>query len=138
MFSGATHYSLLITHPPSRTTMSGKISFHKLADHPNELSWAENGIAVAELKGKKICLGRFKDEIFAFAYKCPHAGGIMADGYIDALGNVVCPLHRYKFSIQNGRNVSGEGYYLKHWPVEIREEGVFVGMEEGGFWNIFH
>jgi nitrite reductase/ring-hydroxylating ferredoxin subunit len=100
------------------------ISFHKLADHPNELSWAENGIAVAELKGKKICLGRFKDEIFAFAYKCPHAGGIMADGY--------------KFSLQNGRNTSGEGYYLKHWPVEIREEGVFVGLEESGFWNIFH
>ena len=101
--------------------MSKKLSFHQIADHPNELSWAENGIAVAELKGKKICLGRFKDEIFAFAYKCPHAGGIMADGYIDALGNVVCPLHRYKFSLQNGRNVSGEGYDLKHWPVEMRE-----------------
>ena len=120
------------------TCMNGKkLTYHQLADHPNELNWAENGIAVAELKGKKICLGRFKDGIFAFAYKCPHAGGILADGYIDALGNVVCPLHRYKFSLQNGRNVSGEGYYLKHWPVEIREEGVFVGMEEGGFWNIF-
>ncbi len=40
--------------------------------------------------------------------------------------------------MQNGRNVSGEGYYLKHWPVEAREDGIYVGMEsEAGFWNIF-
>ena len=62
----------------------------------------------------------------------------MAEGYIDALGNVVCPLHRYKYDMKNGRNVSGEGYFLAHWPVELREEGVFVAMEEkGGFWKIF-
>jgi len=32
----------------------------------------------------------------------------------------------------NGRNTSGEGYYLKHWKVETREDGVFVEMEEPG------
>lgn len=115
-----------------------QLKWHKVADHENELNWAGNNIAVAELEGKKICLGRYRETLFAFAWKCPHAGGILADGYIDALGNVVCPLHRYKFSMQNGRNTSGEGYYLKHWPVEVRETGVFVGVEESGsFWNFF-
>jgi nitrite reductase/ring-hydroxylating ferredoxin subunit len=113
-------------------------TWYKVADYINELGFADNNIAIADLKGKKICIARWKEELFAFAYKCPHAGGILADGYIDALGQVVCPLHRYKFNMQNGRNVSGEGYYLKHWPVEVREEGVFVGMEEaGGLWGIF-
>ena len=98
----------------------------KIAEHINELHFNSNNIAVAELNGKKICVARHAENLFAFAYKCPHAGGIMADGYLDALGNVVCPLHRYKFSVQNGRNVSGEGYHLKHWPIEISEEGVFV------------
>ena len=107
-----------------------KYTWHKVADHLNELDFAANHIAVTEVKGKKICVAKFNDAAFAFAFKCPHAGGFLADGYIDALGNVVCPLHRYKYSLQNGRNVSGEGYYLKHWPVEIREEGVFIGMEE--------
>ena len=107
------------------------MSLHKLAGHINELDWGDNDIAVAQLKGKKICLARYKDRVFAFAYKCPHAGGILAGGYIDAVGHVVCPLHRYKFDMSNGRNVTGEGYYLKHWPVEIREEGVFVEMEDG-------
>ena len=108
--------------------------FHKVADHLNELDFAENNIAVTEVNGKKICIGRHNDKAFAFAYKCPHAGGILADGYIDALGNVVCPLHRYKYDMKNGRNVSGEGYYLTNWPVEIREDGVYVGMQKKGWW----
>lgn len=115
-----------------------KYNWQKIADHINELSFGENNIAVAELNGKKICIAKFKETFFAFAFKCPHAGGILADGYIDALGNIVCPLHRYKYDMKNGRNVSGEGYYLKHWPVEQKDNGLFVGIEEtGGFWNIF-
>ena len=92
--------------------MERKYTWHKIADHINELDFAANNIAVLELNGKKICVGKHQEAAFAFAYKCPHAGGILADGYIDALGNVVCPLHRYKYNMENGRNVSGEGYYL--------------------------
>ena len=84
-------------------------------------------IAVA---GKTICIALHKDTLHACTQKCPHAGGIIADGYLDALGNVVCPMHRYKFSLQNGRNISGEGYFLKTFPIEIRKEGIFVGFEE--------
>ena len=107
-----------------------KYTWHKVADFINEIDFAGNNIAVIEINGKKICLGKFNETVFAFAYKCPHAGGLLADGFIDSLGNVVCPLHRYKYDMKNGRNVTGEGYYLKHWPVDMRENGVFVGMEE--------
>ena len=109
-----------------------KYTFHQIADYPTSLSFNQQGIAVVEIKGKKICIARYKEEWFAFAYKCPHAGGILADGFIDALGNVVCPLHRYKYDMNNGRNVSGEGYYLSNWPVDLRDDGVYVGMEKGG------
>jgi len=101
--------------------------FYKIADHINELNFSDNNIAVAEMNGKRICVARFNQQVFAFAFKCPHAGGILADGYIDALGNIVCPVHRYKYDMKNGRNVSGEGYYLRHWSVEVREDGVYVG-----------
>ena len=109
-----------------------KYNWHKIADHINELNFATNHIAVVEISGKKICITKFKEEVFAIAYKCPHAGGFLANGHIDALGNIVCPLHRYKYDLKNGRNVSGEGYYLKNWPVEIRFNGVFVGIEGHG------
>ena len=112
--------------------MAKQYTWHKIADHVSELDFADNNIAVADANGKKICIGRYKDAVFAFAYKCPHAGGILAEGFIDALGNVVCPLHRYKYDMNNGRNVSGEGYYLSNWPVDLRDDGVYVGMEKGG------
>lgn len=103
-------------------------TWHKISESIEELSFAPNNIAVAHFDDRKICVARHNDSYFAFAYGCPHAGGILADGFIDALGNVVCPIHRYKFNIQNGRNTSGEGYYLKHWKVELREDGVWIGM----------
>ena len=112
-----------------------KINWHKVAESEQEIFFASNGIAVVTVDNKQICLAKYQDHLYAFAFKCPHAGGIMADGFIDALGNVVCPIHRYRFSIKNGRNTSGEGYYLKTWQVEQRSEGIFVGIPENGFFN---
>jgi 3-phenylpropionate/trans-cinnamate dioxygenase ferredoxin subunit len=113
-----------------------KIHWHKIAAFETELPFSANNIAVIEVKGKMMCVGKHHDQLFAFAAKCPHAGGSLCDGRIDGTGNVVCPLHGYKFSMANGRNVSGEGYYLKHWPVEIRDAGIFVGIEESGLFAV--
>jgi nitrite reductase/ring-hydroxylating ferredoxin subunit len=91
-------------------------------------------LAVVQANDKTICIARHGGQLFACTQKCPHAGGFMADGYIDALGHIVCPTHRYKFNLHNGRNVSGEGYYLKTFPIEIRENGIFAGFpENNGF-----
>lgn len=115
---------------------SDKVHWIKIADSIEEIAFAANNMAEADADGKRICIAKHKEELFAFAYKCPHAGGYLADGYIDALGNVVCPIHRYKFCMKNGRNVSGEGYYLKHWPVEVRNDGVFVGLEKNKLFGL--
>ncbi|MFM2359134.1 MAG: hypothetical protein RLY16_1127 [Bacteroidota bacterium] len=110
--------------------MNSTLHWHKIAEHPNELAWQANGMVQCEVAGKKICISKTKEGLSGCSAGCPHAGGRMADGFIDAMGNIVCPLHRYRFSLKNGRNVSGEGYYLRPYPVEVREEGVFVGIEE--------
>ncbi len=107
--------------------------WEKFAENIADLSFSQSGLVEVEVNGKKICVGLYKDSLYACAAKCPHAGGIMAEGYIDAIGNIVCPVHRYKYSMENGRNTSGEGYYLKRYPVEIRPDGVFIGFST----NIF-
>lgn len=112
-----------------------KYTWHKIAESEADIHFTENGIGVAEINGKSICITKFEEGWFAFTAKCPHAGGLLADGYIDAIGNVVCPLHRYKFNIKNGRNSSGEGYALKTYPAQCNSDGIFVGLEEGGFLN---
>ena len=112
-----------------------KYSWHKISDSLEEISFSPNGLAQVEVAGKLICVSKNADELAACTAKCPHAGGALADGYIDPLGNIVCPLHRYKFSLKNGRNVSGEGYFLKIFPLEIRADGVFIGFEQNNFFN---
>ncbi len=111
------------------------IKWFKVADSKKEISWQQNNLTTAEAGGKKITLVKFGNDVFACAYTCPHAGGVLAEGFIDATGNIVCPLHRYKFNLSNGRNVSGEGYYLKVFAVEERDAGIFIGIEESNWFD---
>ena len=112
-----------------------KIKWFKVADSIAELDFKPNNMCVLEADGKKVTIAQFNQSLFAFAYKCPHASGIMAEGYINAVGNIVCPVHRYAFSLQNGRNTTGEGYYLKTYLAEERADGVYVGMEKTGIFQ---
>ena len=111
------------------------VQWFKIADSANLLDWQANNMCVVEVNNKTVSLGKHEDKVFAFAHKCPHAGGILTNGFLDVTGNVVCPLHRYKFNVQNGRNTSGEGYYLKTYLVEERNDGVYIGFEEKSFFS---
>ena len=103
--------------------------WHKIAESRVELFFEmQNNLVEIEVGGKKICVVEHQEQLFGCAASCPHAGAKMAEGYTDALGNIVCPLHRYKFNIKNGRNTSGEGYFLKTFLIEEREDGIYVGI----------
>ena len=108
-----------------------KYKWHRIADELSAIDFSGDGMAGIEVENKKLCLVLFREELYACNTRCPHAGGILTGGYIDASGNIVCPVHRYKFNLKNGRNSSGEGYHLKTYPVEKRADGIFVGIERG-------
>jgi 3-phenylpropionate/trans-cinnamate dioxygenase ferredoxin subunit len=101
----------------------------------NEASWhsaipvdslPEGRITEVQVGEKLICLLKKANAIFAFAATCPHAGGRLCEGWLDPQGRVVCALHKYRFNPANGHNTSGEGYKLKTYPVELRENSIFV------------
>jgi nitrite reductase/ring-hydroxylating ferredoxin subunit len=115
--------------------MKQEITWYKIADSLTDLPINTNGLCEVEVNGKTICIAIANENVKACASKCPHAGGNMSSGYVDALGNIVCPLHRYKFSLANGRNTSGEGYFLKTYPIEERENGIFVGLATNSMFN---
>lgn len=113
-----------------------KLKWIKIAENIADLPFNNEGLVEMEVNGKNLCISVFREEIRVCAAKCPHASGKMAQGYIDSLGNVVCPLHRYRFDPKTGKNTSGEGYYIKSYKVEMRPEGIFIGFEENNlkFW----
>jgi nitrite reductase/ring-hydroxylating ferredoxin subunit len=108
--------------------------WYKIAESLAEINFNDAGLATILVNNKTLCIALHQNKLFACTHKCPHASGNMNDGYIDAVGNIVCPIHRYKFSLHNGRNTSGEGYFLKTYAIEIRNEGIFVGFSQN---NLF-
>jgi len=114
---------------------SKKYSWYKIAATIDELPFGGNNLLQMVVGGKAVCISKTGAGIRACAAKCPHAGGIIAEGFLDKSGHIVCPVHRYVFNLDNGREVTGEGYYLKIYPVEQRENGIFVGIEEGGLFS---
>jgi nitrite reductase/ring-hydroxylating ferredoxin subunit len=117
--------------------MEKKMTWHKVADMEAALPWQDNDMCVVQAGDKKVTIARHNNELCSFAYKCPHASGILADGHINAAGLVTCPLHRYRFDIKNGRNPSGEGYYLKTYQTEKRDDGIYIGWEKTGLASIW-
>jgi len=102
-------------------------------------TWARaDGIEVSQLEdnrlteimagGKRIGLLKRNGSVHAFTAACPHAGASLCSGWLDAMGRIVCPEHKYRFDPSNGRNTSGEGYKLFTYPVEIREDGLYIGL----------
>lgn len=112
-----------------------KYKWYKIADAISEIQFGENNIALVEVAGKKICIAQKFNGFAACAAKCPHAGGNMAEGYLDKEGNIICPVHHYIFSLENGRDITGEGYFLRTYPVKENDIGIFLGIEESGLFS---
>lgn len=107
-----------------------QLKWIRVAVSENEFQWNENGLCIIVANRKKITLALYNSILYAFAYKCPHAGGILAEGKIAANGCITCPLHRYSFHLKSGFNTSGEGYFLKTYPVQQKEDGIYVGFTD--------
>jgi Rieske [2Fe-2S] domain len=134
-----------------------KYKWYKFAEKETDIKWTPGAVAEVLINDKKLCIGRFQPpgdpatpgtptspgapvpplQYFGFAHTCPHAGAPMTDGYIDGACNVVCPVHQLKFNLRNGRDANGEGYRLKTYPVEIRPDGIYIGLDEGGLFKWF-
>lgn len=91
-------------------------------------AFPENKPVETVVGNKTVMLLRKGNVMYAFAATCPHAGGRLCDGWVDMEGRIVCPVHKYRFDPSNGRNTSGEGYKLKTYPVDVREENIYVGL----------
>ena len=115
--------------------MSKSYTYHKIADSIEEIDFSPEGLAQITVAGKDICIAKYHEELFGCAAKCPHAGGTLTNGYLDAAGNITCPLHRYKFSLATGRNISGEGYFLRVFPVQKRDDGIYAGIPDAGMFS---
>lgn len=114
------------------------IRYYKIYDFKRDGSEPQllNTPRTIEVEGKRVCLVRLKDGYYAIDDKCPHAAGRLGLGSCDENGMVICPIHRYKYDPKTGKGQPGQGDYVHHYPVETREDGVYIGFSKK-WWQIF-
>jgi nitrite reductase/ring-hydroxylating ferredoxin subunit len=94
----------------------------------------QKGRAVAVVKGgKKICIAHSNDGFFAVSDRCPHNGFSLSKGNCSEDNAIVCPLHRYRFDLRTGRSKGGIADYVDTFKLDVREDGVYVGIERSVF-----
>lgn len=88
------------------------------------------------IAGKKLCLLRNEGRIYLVQNTCPHAGGILSGGWCSN-GMLICPIHRYGYSLENGRGAAGQGDYINIYPVREEPDGLYAGFRQSLFNRFF-
>jgi nitrite reductase/ring-hydroxylating ferredoxin subunit len=78
-----------------------------------------------EIAGHAIALYRSGDSAAALAARCPHAGGSMVHGWIED-DEAVCPLHRWRFRLDDGRCTSVRDEHVRIYGCIVQDGMVYV------------
>ncbi|WP_317899768.1 Rieske (2Fe-2S) protein [Aurantibacillus circumpalustris] len=109
------------------------MSYHWIRIFENETELENyilpNVFFVFELRGEKICITRTDKGYFAVQDKCPHNGASLSKGFCSKENEIICPLHRYSFDLKSGKATSGGAFALKTYPIQIKPDGVYVGIK---------
>lgn len=76
---------------------------------------------------KSLAMTHYEGKISALDNKCPHQGGPLGEGSIEN-GWLRCPWHGWDFCPHDGKPPGGYDDGVPTYPVEIRDDGVYVGM----------
>ncbi|MEE8312119.1 MAG: thiamine pyrophosphate-dependent enzyme [Candidatus Binatia bacterium] len=111
----------------SDATHAGKATvWYKAADR-DELP--EGRVMSATCGVQTICLTHHGGKFAALDNKCPHQGGPLGEGSIEN-GYLRCPWHGWDVDPITGKPAGGYDDGVETFPVEIREDGLYVGLQE--------
>ena len=96
----------------------------------------EGSAKLLRAKGEEMAVFKSNGQLYGIQNICPHEGGQLCNGWIEG-GEVVCPLHRYKFDLKTGACSTDPKLKVKvfklvaqgdqfHW----KDEAVAQGMKE--------
>ncbi|MEO0630578.1 MAG: thiamine pyrophosphate-binding protein, partial [Planctomycetota bacterium] len=81
----------------------------------------------------QICLTHHKGQFGALDNACPHQGGPLGEGSIECNDDgeclLRCPWHGWDFDPLTGKPPGGYDDGITTYPVESRDDGVYVGLE---------
>jgi nitrite reductase/ring-hydroxylating ferredoxin subunit len=88
----------------------------------------EKTIKKVILGEKVVGLVRIGELFFCFQSFCPHRGASLIQGSINAINELICPLHQYRFDLISGQVKSGSCSDLETFPAELGEKGLEITL----------
>ncbi len=114
---------------PSTATPAADSRHWLKALEPGEL--AEGRVKPVTCGHRTVCMTHFEGEFGALDNACPHQGGPLGEGSIEQ-GLLRCPWHGWDFHPLTGAAPGGFDDAVETFPVEVREDGVYVGFPREG------
>ena len=103
---------------------SGDLAWQRVLDL-DELP--ANRVKAVTCGHRTVCMTHFEGEFAALDNRCPHQGGPLGEGSIEN-GMLRCPWHGWDYHPLTGRPPGGFDDAVETFPVEVREDGVYVGL----------
>lgn len=101
---------------------STELVWHRILD-PGALP--EGRVTTATVAHRTLAVTHIDGEYGALDNRCPHQGGPLGEGSIEQ-GKLRCPWHGYDYCPLTGDSAFGDG--VESFPVELREDGLWVGV----------
>ena len=115
------------------TTARGVV-WHRVADLDELPEGRVQTVSVAhDGKVTQVCLAHYEGQYAALDNRCPHQGGPLGEGSIEQTSDgcmLRCPWHGWDFHPLTGKPPGGYDDGIETYQVEVRDDGVYVGMEE--------
>jgi ferredoxin-nitrite reductase len=104
--------------PPPEDTKAAKTSLRG-----DEI--AEGAAKLVRVKGEEMAVFKNEGKLYGIQNICPHEGGQLCKGWIEG-GEVVCPLHGYKFDLKTGACSTDPSLRVKVFRLVAQGEQVTV------------
>ncbi len=105
--------------------VSKNLSWHKVLESQELPEGRVKPVTCAHVT---VCMTHFEGKYAALDNKCPHQGGPLGEGSIEN-GWLRCPWHGWDYHPLTGNSPAGHDDGVKVYPTEVREDGIYVGLE---------
>lgn len=95
----------------------------ELAIHQDEL-W-DGEMRSLNIRGDKIVLIRFNNQIYAYEDRCVHKSVPLSQGQLQ--GNVMtCKAHHWQFDVCSGKGLNPQDMQLRSFPIRLDGEKIYI------------
>ena len=86
----------------------------------------DGGSKVVEVKERRVAIFKMGGQLYALDNTCPHQGGPLGEGYLEADGTVSCPWHGWTFDVRTGISPIDPDLRVGCHPVSVEDGEIIV------------